>query len=101
MKNKIYKYKTTISKNVYTDKLNYIGYKHNRTYERTIKMKPTDVQSSKYIDSDIENDDEVPKFKISDHVRLPKYEVTLQIDQKRFLLKKFKILYRRHILTSF
>ena len=101
MKNKIYKYKTTISKNVYTDKLNYIGYKHNRTYERTIKMKPTDVQSSKYIDSDIENDYEVPKFKISDHVRLPKYKVTLQIDQKRFLLKKFKILYRRHILMSF
>ena len=43
LKNKIYKYMTSISKNVYTDKLDDIVNKYNNTYHRTIKMKPVDV----------------------------------------------------------
>ena len=51
IKNKIYKYMTSISKNVYIDKLDDIVNKYNNTYHSTIKMKPVDVKSSTYIDS--------------------------------------------------
>ena len=40
IKNKIYKYMTSISKNVYIDKLDDIVNEYNNTYHRTIKMKP-------------------------------------------------------------
>ena len=51
LKNKIYKYMTSISKNVYIDKLDHIVNKYNNTYIRTIKMKPVDVKPSTYFDS--------------------------------------------------
>ena len=72
LKNKIYKYMTSISKNVYMDKLDDIVNKYNNTYHSTIKMKPTDEISITYIDSskDINNKD--PKFKIGDIVRILK-----------------------------
>ena len=38
LKNKIYKYMTSISKNVYTDKLDDIVNKYNNTYHSTIKI---------------------------------------------------------------
>ena len=44
IKNKIYKYTTSISKNVYIDKLDDIVDEYNNTYHRTIKMKPIDVK---------------------------------------------------------
>ena len=44
LKNKIYKHITSISKNVYIDKLNYIVNKYNNTDHNTIKMKTTDVK---------------------------------------------------------
>ena len=44
LKNKIYKYMTSISKNVYIDKLEDIVSKYNNTYHSTIKMKPGDVK---------------------------------------------------------
>ena len=40
--NKVYKYMTSISKNVYIDKLDNIVNKYNYTYHNTIKMKPVD-----------------------------------------------------------
>ena len=39
-KNKIYKYMTSISKNLYIDKLNDTVNKYNNAYHRTIEMKP-------------------------------------------------------------
>ena len=39
LKNKIYKYMTSISKNVYIDKLDDIVNKYNNTYHSTIKIK--------------------------------------------------------------
>ena len=51
LKNKIYKYMTSISKHVYIDKLEDIVNKYNNTYHRTINMKTVDVKSSTYIDS--------------------------------------------------
>ena len=46
LKNKIYKFMTSISKNVYIDILDDMINKYNNTYHRTIKMKPADVKSS-------------------------------------------------------
>ena len=45
LKNKIYKYVTSISKNVYINKLNDIVNKYSNTYHSAIKMKPVDVKS--------------------------------------------------------
>ena len=55
LKNKIYKYMTSISKRVYIDKLRGIINKYNNTYHSTIKMKPLDVKSNTYIDFNKEN----------------------------------------------
>ena len=71
LKTKIYKYMTSISKNVYIDKLDDIVNKYNNTY-RTVKMKPVDVKDNTYIDSSKEVDDKDPKFKVVDHVRISK-----------------------------
>ena len=43
IKNQFYKYITSISKNVYIDKLDDIVNKCNNSKYRTIKMKPIDV----------------------------------------------------------
>ena len=74
VKNKIYKFMTSVSKNVYIDILNDIVNEYNNTYHRTIKMKPVDVKDNTYIDftKDIHGKD--PKFKIGDHVRISKYK---------------------------
>ena len=49
LKSKIYKYMTSISKNVYIDKLDNIVNEYNNTYHTTIKMKPVDVKNNTYI----------------------------------------------------
>ena len=46
LKNKIYTYMTSISKNVYIGKLDDIVNEYNSTYHKTIKMKPIDVNST-------------------------------------------------------
>ena len=74
LKNEIYKYMTSISKNVYIDRLNDIVNKYNNAYHITIKLKPVDVKSSTYIDSSKEINDKNPKFKIGDTVRISKYK---------------------------
>ena len=52
LKNKIYKYMTSISKNVYIHELDDIVDEYNNTYYRTIKMKPIDVKDNTYINID-------------------------------------------------
>ena len=49
LKNKIYKYMTSISKILYIDKLDDIVNKYNNTYHRTIKMKPVHVKPSIFL----------------------------------------------------
>ena len=49
LKTKIYKYITSISKNVYIDKLYDIVKEYNNKYT-SIKMKPIDVKDNTYID---------------------------------------------------
>ena len=46
LKNKIYKYMTSISKNVYIDKLANVVNKYNNTYHITSNVKPIDVKSN-------------------------------------------------------
>ena len=74
LKNEIYKYMTSVSANVYIDKLDGIVNEYNNTYHRTFKMKPVDVKDSTYIDFEKEVDDKDPKFKIGGHVRISKYK---------------------------
>ena len=71
LKNKIYKYMSSISKNGYIDKLDDIVNKYNNKKHRTIKMKPI---HNTYIVFDKELNDKGPKFKISDHIRVSKYK---------------------------
>ena len=73
-KTKIYKYMTSISKNVYFDKLDDILDEYNNTYHRTIKMRPVDVKDDTYIDFEKQVNDKDPKFKVGDHVRISKYK---------------------------
>ena len=72
LKNKIYKYMTSVSKIVCSDKLGDMINKYNNTYHSSIKMKPVDVKSSTYIDSSKEINDKDPKFKIDDTIRTSK-----------------------------
>ena len=73
LKNKIYKYMTSISKNVYIDKLDEIVNKYNNAYHRTIKMTSVEVKPSTYINFSKEINDKNPKFKIGDIIRISKY----------------------------
>ena len=74
LKNKIYKHITSISKNVYIDKLDDIVKEYKNTYHKTIKMNPVDVKDDTYIDSSKEVNDKDPKFQVGDHVRISKYK---------------------------
>ena len=49
IKKKIYQYMTSISENVYIDKLDNIVHKYNNKKHRTIKMRPIDVKDNIYI----------------------------------------------------
>ena len=66
IKNKIYKHMTSISKNVYIDKLDDIVNECNNTKHRTTKMKPIDVKDNTYIDFGKEINDNDPKFESGD-----------------------------------
>ena len=84
LKNKIYKYM-----NEMLDELDDIVNKYNDTYHSTIKVKPVDVKSITYIDSSKEINNNNPKFKIGDIVRISKYKISLQKVTLQIGLKKF------------
>ena len=96
LKNKIYKYMTWISKNLYIDKLDDVVNKCNNTYHSAIKTKPVDLKSITYIGSskDINNKD--LKFKIGDTVRISRHKNTFEKgylqnwSEKVFLIKEVK-----------
>ena len=72
LRNRIYKYMTSISKNVYIDKLDDIANENSNTYHRTIKMKLIDVKDNTYISTGKKVNDKDPKFKVGDHVKISK-----------------------------
>ena len=87
---------TLVSKNVYIDKLDDIVDEYNNTYHRTIKMKPVDVKDNTYIDFKKEVNDEDPKFKVGDHIKLSKCKnifakgYTPNLSEEGFVIKKVK-----------
>ena len=98
LKTKIYKYMTSVSKNVHVNKLDNILNEYNNTYHRTVEKKPVDVKGNTYIDS-IElsrSNDKDPKFKVGDHVRISKYKnifakgYTPNWSEEVFVIKKVK-----------
>ena len=96
LKSKIYKYMTSISKNVYINKLDDIVDEYNNTYHTTIKMKPIDVKDNTYINTDKETYDKDPKFKFGDRVIISKYKnifakgYTPNWSEEVFVIKKVK-----------
>ena len=100
LKNKIYKYRNSVSKNDYIVKLDDIVNKYNNIYHSTIKIKPDYVKSNTYIDSSKEINNENPKFKIGEklvilleyqNIKIFLQKFTLQIGLKKVLvIKKVK-----------
>ena len=64
LKTKIYRYMTSLSKNLYIDKLDDIINEYNNTYHRRIKMKPVDVINNTYINSNKEVTDQYQNLKL-------------------------------------
>ena len=87
---------TSISKNVYIDKLDVTVNEYNNTYHRTIKMKPIDVKDKTYINIGQEINDKDLKFKVGDHVRISKYRnifakgYSANWSEEIFVIKKIK-----------
>ena len=105
LKNKIYKYMTSVSKNIYIDKLDDIVNEYNNTYHRTAKMKPVDVKSGNYIEYNVNSNDKDPKFQVGDHVTISKYKNIFSKgyipdwSEEVFAIKKSqKILCHEHML---
>ena len=90
IKNKICKYITSISKNIYIDKLDDIVKKYNNTYHTSIKMKPVDVKDDTYIGFKKEVNDKNPKFKVGDHVNNFAKGYMPDWSEEIFIIKKGK-----------
>ena len=93
LKNKSYKYMTSISKNVY---INDIVKEYNNKYHTSIKTKPVDLKDNTYIVFKKETNDKNPKFKFGDHVRISKYKNIFakgymqNWSEEDFVIKKIK-----------
>ena len=96
LKNKIYNYMTSVSKNVYINKLDDIVNDYNNVYHRTTKMKPVDVKNNTYINFGKKVNDKDPNFNVRDSVRISKYknifakEYTPNCSEEGFVIKKVK-----------
>ena len=75
LKNKIYKYMSAISKNMYIDKLNDMANKRNNTYYSTNKMKSVNVKTRTYIDFNNDNNTKDPKLEVGDHIIIWKHNI--------------------------
>ena len=89
VRNKIYKYMISISKNVYIDKLDDIVNTGNNTYYSTIKIKTIDVKSSAYIDSSKEINNKDPDLKLVIMLEYQNIQIFLQKLKLQIGLKKF------------
>ena len=91
LKTKIYKYMTSVKKNVYIDKLDDIVDEYNNAYHKTIKMKPVDVGDNTYIDYKKEVIKKTLNLKLVillefQNIKIFLLKDILQIGQKKFLL---------------
>ena len=96
LKSTVYKYMTSISKNVYIDKLDDIENEYNNTYQRAIEIKPVDFKSGNYIEYNVDSNGKDLKFQVGDHVRISKYknifvkEYTPNWSEEVFVIEKIK-----------
>ena len=85
---------TSVSKNVYIDKLEDIVKKYNNN--STIKMKPVYVKSNTYINFGNEINNKDPKFRIGDVVKISKHKIIFGKSsvpiwsEEGFVIKKVK-----------
>ena len=61
---------TEVSTNVYINRQDEITDKYNKTYNKTIKMKPAAVKVDTYPDYGDQHNTKDPKFNVGDHVRI-------------------------------
>ena len=96
LKNKIYNYMISISKNGYIDNLNYTANEYNNTYHRAIKIKPIDAKNNACNNIDKEDNGKDPKFKVGYHVRISNYKIifakgyTPSWSEEVFVIKEIK-----------
>ena len=90
----------TISKNLHIDRLADIVDKFNNTYHRINKMKAIDVNSSTYLDFEVESNDKDRKFEVGDHVRTSKYKNIFANGYTPNCKKKFVWLQKIKIMVS-
>ena len=96
LKNKIYKYMTSVAKTVSIDKLGDIVNKYNNIYHSTIKMKAVHVNSNTYVESSKEINNKNPKFIVGNDPAISKYEnifakgYTPNWSEEIFVIKKDK-----------
>ena len=76
----------SISKNVYTDKLQNRVDRYNNTYHSTIKIKPGNVKSSTYIDSSKEINNKFKMMQLEyQNIKTFLQKAMFQIDLRKFL----------------
>ena len=83
LKNKIYKYMTSVLKMsvLINQTIQLTNTAIHITIHSTIKLKPVDAKPNTYIDFHVENNDKDLKFKIGDQVRISKDKRTFVQDQ--------------------
>ena len=95
---------TSVSKNVYIDKLQDIVNKYNNTYHNVIKMNPVDVNPSTYFDFSKKIIRKILNLKLVimleyQNIKIFLQKATFKIGLKKFLwLKRLKALCRGHML---
>ena len=107
LRNEILKQMSEVSDKVYIDTFDEILHKYDNLYQRAIKMKSINDNSSTYIDFDVDNNDKDLKCKVSHHVRTSKRTNTFakgyspsKISLNTFLLlNKLKTLRLEHMLS--
>ena len=92
LKNKIYKYVTSVSKKMHVDQLDDTVNKYNNTCHNTIKMKLVDVKSSTYTDSNKEINVKYSKFKVGVLLEYQNIKLVLQKSMLLLVLKTKKLL---------
>ena len=97
---------TSISENVYIDKLDDIVGEYNNTYHRTIKMKPVDVKDNTNTDFEKEVNNKIQKLKLVIMLEFLNTKIFLLKDthqtglKKFLLLAKLKIPFHGHMLLT-
>ena len=64
---------TSVSKNVYMDKLADIVNKYKNRYHSDIKIKSVDAKSNKHIDFNKENNEQDPKYEVGGNAGISKH----------------------------